>query len=125
LLLGANLILYDAIEIWSSKDNEAQKNAYESGIKEIFLFSNRELVIVEENLSYIGEANKSSHTNYNNNNNNQQFKLLDSAKVGDIVHLVGVWKNILFKFDFDSILCVVFINRDFVVVVVVVVVFFL
>jgi hypothetical protein len=63
------------------KDNETQNNSFESSIKEIFLYNEKELLIIEENLSYIGETKSL--------NNKYQFKFLDSGKVCDIVHLVS------------------------------------
>lgn len=47
---------------------------------ELIVYENENLVIVEENLSYFQAATVT--------NNNQQFNLISSAKIGDIVNLV-------------------------------------
>jgi hypothetical protein len=52
---------------------------------ELIVYENESLIIVEENLSYFQAATVT--------NNNQQFNLISSAKIGDIVNLV--------RFDLD------------------------
>lgn len=47
---------------------------------ELIVYENENLAIVEENLSYFQAATVT--------NNNQQFNLISSAKIGDIVNLV-------------------------------------
>ena len=52
---------------------------------ELIVYENESLIIVEENLSYFQAATVT--------NSNQQFNLISSAKIGDIVNLV--------RFDLD------------------------
>ena len=52
---------------------------------ELIVYENENLAIVEENLSYFQAATVT--------NKNQQFNLISSAKIGDIVNLV--------RFDLD------------------------
>lgn len=57
-------------------------------VYELFLYDSERLLLIEENLDYFSEIENSEN----------QFRLVDTAKISDIVHLV----NLIFKINHKS-----------------------
>ena len=76
--LEVNLFTFiDDIRI--NEQELATNNEFKYGIYELYLHSNECLILLEENLEYFQTGN--------NNNKQQQFKLVDTVKLSDIVQL--------------------------------------
>jgi hypothetical protein len=82
MIYSYNSILHFFID-YKNEDDSQVNQIFEMNTKNLFLYKDEQLVLVEENLSYFNEKTAAK-------NGLDQFNFINIANISDIVHLVNI-----------------------------------